>query len=203
MAGLRGGRPGIRACGPACLLVLLLACASTEAWARSAQSPRHAPTKPPAVSLEYAVKATYLYKLAPFVDWPPEEFATPTAPFKICVVGNDPFDDFLDDAVAGRQFGGHPFEVHKLASLTSDTDCQIAFLSHLSSQRIRQALSAVDGKPVLTVIDSAAPNRHGIVQFVIRHGRVGFEINTAAAARNHLTISSKLLNLALAVRDPR
>jgi hypothetical protein len=55
---------------------------------------------------------------------------------------------------------------------------------------------------VLTVVDSTVPDRGGIMQFVVKHGRVRFDIDTAAAARNHLTISSKLLNLALVVRPP-
>ena len=181
-----------------CLLALLLACVIGVAAARPV------PPKPnaPAISLEYAVKATYLYKLAPFVNWPPGEFATNDAPFRICVVGDDPFDDFLEKAVAGRRLGAHPFEVRKLAALTPGADCQIAFIGHLQSQSVREALDAVDGKPVLTVTDStAAPDAAGIVQFVLDHGRVAFAINTAAAARNHLTVSSKLLNLAVAVRN--
>jgi hypothetical protein len=152
------------------------------------------------VSLEYAVKATYLYKLAPFVNWPPTEFTTPDQPFRICVVGDDPFGDYLKSAVAGRSLGTHPFEVRRLDALTPEADCQIAFIHHLASQSIDQALDAVSGKPVLTVIDSAAPHSGGIVQFVIEGGRVRFDIDTIAAARNHLTISSKLLNLALAVK---
>jgi len=196
----RPRRRRIRACGSACLLALLLACAAGAASAHSMQSSVQASPKPPAVSLEYAVKATYLYKLAPFVNWPPEEFTSADVPFKICVVGDDPFNDYLENAVAGRRFGAHPFEVRRLASLTSGANCQIAFISHPASQSTRQALDAVSGKPVLTVIDSTAPDRGGIVQFVIRQGRVGFEINAAAAAHNHLTISSKLLSLALAVR---
>lgn len=175
------------------LLALLLACASCPSPAQPA---------PPDVSLEYAVKATYLYKLAPFVNWPPSAFAASNAPFEICVVGDDPFDNFLKDAVAGRSFGAHAFAVRKLQALTPGADCQIVFISHLSSQSIRQALDAVDGKPVLTVIDStASPDQGGIVQFVINHGHVGFEIDTSAAARNHISISSKLLNLAVAVKD--
>lgn len=184
------------ACKPGHLLALLLACVTTEALARPE------PPTPPKVSLEYAVKATYLYKLAPFVNWPPNEFTAANAPFQICVVGDDPFDDFLEKAVAGRRLGAHPFEVRKLAALTPGADCQIAFIGHLQSQSVREALDAVDGKPVLTVTDStAAPDAAGIVQFVLDHGRVAFAINTAAAARNHLTVSSKLLNLAVAVRN--
>jgi len=180
-----------------CLLALLLACVIGAAAARPA------PPKPkaPAISLEYAVKATYLYKLAPFVNWPPGEFAAADAPFRICVVGDDPFDDFLDKAVAGRGFSGHPFEVRRLASLAPDAACQIVFFGQLPAQDMHDALAAVSGKPVLTVADSHAPEPGAIVHFVVHHGRVGFEIDTGAAERNHLTISSKLLSLAVAVRD--
>lgn len=183
-----------RACRSGCLAVLL-ACATCETLAQPAP-PAH-----PAIPLEYAVKATYLYKLAPFVNWPPNAFAAADAPFNICVVGDDPFGDFLQNAVTGRRFGTHPFGVRRMESLTSDADCQIAFISQLPSQGMREALDAVSGKPVLTVIDSTVPAQGGIVQFVITHGRVGFDIDTAAAARNHITLSSKLLNLALAVRN--
>jgi hypothetical protein len=177
------------------LLALLLACVIGEASAQSGQ--RGAPP----ISLEYAVKATYLYKLAPFVDWPPAEFATPDAPFRICVAGEDPFGDYLRNAVAGRGLGTHPFRVEQLDPAAPATGCQILFLGRLPAQDVGQALDAVNGKPVLTVVDSTAPRAGGIVHFVIDRGRVRFEIDTAAAARNHITISSKLLNLALAVRD--
>jgi hypothetical protein len=43
---------------------------------------------------------------------------------------------------------------------------------------------------------------HGIINFVIEGNRVRFEIDLNAAAENHLLISSKLLNLAVRVRQP-
>jgi hypothetical protein len=176
------------------LLVLLLACASCEAMGQSDVSPRNG------VSLEYAVKATYLYKLAPFVNWPPQEFASPSAPFHICVVGQNPFGEFLTTAVAGRRYGTHPFQVRTLETLGPDEDCQIAFIGHQKAEKVHEALAAVSGQPVLTVTDAAAMDQ-AIVQFVIDRGRVRFQIDTGAAARNHITISSKLLNLAMAVRN--
>jgi hypothetical protein len=182
-----------RACKPKYLLALLLTCVIGEALCQP-------PSAQEAVSLEYAVKATYLYKLAPFVNWPPTAFATATAPFRICVVGDDPFDDYLDKAVAGHNLDGHPFEVRRLDALTPAEDCQVAFISHLAAQNVHAVLDAVSGTPVLTVTDSTAAGQGGIVQFVIRDGRVAFEVDTAAAARNHLTISSKLLQLAVAVK---
>ena len=89
-------------------------------------------------------------------------------------------------------------------TLSPDAGCQIVFIGHLSNESIADALAAVDGKPVLTVTDSDAVDDGGsIMQFVIEHGQVRFDINTSAATRNHLAISSKLLNLALAVKDDK
>lgn len=165
----------------------MLACA--ELFAQPAR---------PQVSLEYAVKATYLYKLAPFVNWPPDTFESATAPFEICVLGPDPFHDFLDRSVAGRKLGTHPFEIRRLTASASAADCQIVFVGTMSGRKVREALQALDGKPVLTVTDSTDHgNSVGIVHFVLDHGHVRFEIDNAAAIRHHLVISSKLLNLAL------
>ncbi len=81
----------------------------------------------PDISLEYAVKATYLYKLAPFVDWPPGTFTAADAPFDICVLGPDPFDDFLEKAVGGRKLGTHPFKVLRRNAIAPDEEDQITF----------------------------------------------------------------------------
>jgi hypothetical protein len=156
----------------------------------------------PAISLEYAVKATYLYKLAPFVNWPPGTFHSLDAPFDICVVGPDPFDDFLEKSVSGHALGAHPFRIRRMETIGAEDDCQIVFIGYAQPEKIREALQALQGQPALTVTDSRQPDISGsIVQFVVRRGHVRFEIDNAAAARTRLVISSKLLNLALAVKE--
>jgi hypothetical protein len=181
---------GVRWCIAICMISFALAYC--DAW----------PQSEPDIPLEYAIKATYLYKLAPFIDWPPDAFASPDAPFPICVVGEDPFDGFLAHAIAGRAFGTHPFVVRRLDALTNDADCRIAYIGRLHSQSLQDALAAVQGRPVLTVTDSdTAVDNGSIMQFVIEGGHVRFDIDNLAAARNHLSISSKLLNLAAVVKN--
>lgn len=177
-----------------CALLVVLMLTGAESFA---QSPS------PNVSLEYAVKATYLYKMAPFVNWPPDTFISPDAPFQICIVGRNPFHGFLEKAVAGRALGSHRFAVRQLEESASAADCQIVFIGYTRPEEIREALRPFSGKPVLTVTDSDAVDDSGsIVQFVMDSGHVRFEVDNTAALRNHLTISSKLLNLALAVKGP-
>lgn len=63
-------------------------------------------------------------------------------------------------------------------------------------------LEAVQGKNVLTISDeSSNPSEAGIIKFVVQDDRVRFEIDNEAAAQNGLVISSKLLSLALNVKQ--
>ena len=152
-------------------------------------------------SLEYPVKATYLYKFAPFVDWPPTAFASPTSPVNLCVAGDDPFGAMLEQAVAGQQISGRPVAVRRLQTVGPRSGCHILYVAGSRGQSAAEALKSVDGTSVLTVTDAArTPNTRGVIHFVVQNDRVRFHIDEQAAARNRLSISSKLLSLALSVR---
>jgi hypothetical protein len=150
--------------------------------------------------LATAVKASYLYKFAPFVDWPAKVFAGPSSPFVICVVGADPFGPVLDRAVSGQRIGGRAILVTRLAAASHDMACQIAFIGGSRGQSVVQALQVMRGAPVLTVTDGDGPT--GVVDFTLAENRVRFRIDDEAASQDGLTISSKLLGLALKV-NPR
>lgn len=168
------------------LLVAIAACLPALATTHArAQTP----------SVEYAVKATYLYKFAPFVEWPASAFE-PSESLVICVVGSDPVADLVDEAVKGQAVLGHPIDVMHLPASSTDARCHILYVA-LRGAAAAGALEHVRGKPVLTVTDAAhEPRATGIVNFVVQDNRVRFEIDLGAAAENHLVISSKLLNLA-------
>ena len=150
------------------------------------------------IPLELAIKATYLYKFAPFVEWPAATFYAPAAPINICVVGADPFGPTLDQAVAGQRLATHPIAIRRVADAAPE--CQIAFIAGADTF-VARALKAFQGQPVLTVTD-VAPDAavHGIINFVTDAHHVRFDIDDEAAAANGLTVSSKLLTLARAVR---
>ncbi len=152
-------------------------------------------------SLELAVKATYLYKLAPFVSWPSGAWPSPNAPLVICVQGADPFGSLLDRAAAGQAVGAHLVMVRRLARLDADSGCHIAFIAGDAGQAVGQALQAVSGTPVLTVTDESRPAApRGIVNLVLDGGKVRFTVDALQADKSGVAISSKLLALALAVK---
>lgn len=146
-------------------------------------------------SLEYALKANYLYKFAPFVQWPDTAFPSADSPINVCVSGTDPFGAVLDQATAGQRIGGRPIAIKRIATIAPDSGCHIAFIGGSPDQTVAQGLDAIHGEPVLSVTDSNQSS-HGIVSFVIVDNHVRFEIDERAAAQNHIAISSKLLSLA-------
>lgn len=153
-------------------------------------------------SLEYAVKAAYLYKLGDYIEWPAAAFDTPTSAINLCVAGEDPFGSALETNVAGQRIAGRPIAIQRLKVVDRNSGCRILYVGGTDQQHVAQALDAVRGSPVLTVTDAArGSDGIGIVHFVVKDNRVRFTIDDQAAALNGLTISSKLISLALSVRS--
>jgi hypothetical protein len=152
-------------------------------------------------NLEYALKATFIYKLAAFVEWPAAAFESPASAINLCVAGTNPFGKVLDQAVAGQKIEAHPIVVRRVAAADKASRCHILYLGLASAPSAAQALRGVRGAPVLTVTDSAFEDgARGIVHFVIRDSRVRFEINSEQAAQNGIVLSSKLKSLAVPTR---
>jgi hypothetical protein len=151
-----------------------------------------------ATPLEIAIKATDLYKFAAFVDWPPSAFAGPTDPAVVCVAGDDPFGAVLDQAVRGQKIDSRPIVVMRLDRVDRGARCHVLFVGPSRRQPAADALDKVRGQPVLTVTDDAGdPDARGMIDFVLREGRVKFRIDPRRAERSGLQISSKLLSLAV------
>ena len=149
-------------------------------------------------SLEFNIKATFLYKFAPYVEWPSFVFPSPSSPLYLCIAGMPAFNDFLDRAVQGQHFNAHPIEVRRYDTIDGQETCHIMFVAGSPTQSVADILTMLRDRPILTVTDlpAEAPAK-GIINFVIRDNHVRFEIDARAAAAHDLEISSRLLTLAV------
>ena len=167
------------------------------AWLAVAAVPQDVPAQD--LALEYAIKATYLHKFAPFVEWPSAQAEFPGGAFVLCNIGSDPVGGLLGRAVSGEQVDNHPIVIRRFAAVTGNPGCSVMYVTGPASQ-VASDLSAVRGMPVLTVTDGATdPAATGIINFIIVDHRVRFDIDNGTATADGLTISSKLLSLAVHV----
>jgi len=146
---------------------------------------------------DVSVKAAFLPRFVRYVTWPTAAMPHGSDPFVLCVIGSDPFGQLLDQAAGSQSIDGRHIIVRRMNSTAAAGDCQVAFVA---SNRLDE-LSDFGGRPVLTVTDGAAAGPRGIIQFAVVGGRVRFFIDQALAERRHLNISSRLLALALGVRQ--
>jgi hypothetical protein len=147
---------------------------------------------------DVAVKAAFLPRFARYVTWPPSARAQANGPIVLCVIGDDPFGATLNQAAASQQVDGRAFVVRRLASANGASECSIAFVD---GSRTAETLAALDHRPILTVTDSRSGAQRGVIHFAIVDGRVRFFIDNAEAQAKGLTISSRLLALAIGVNQ--
>lgn len=151
--------------------------------------------------LEYKVKAAFLFNFARFVVWPQEKFSAPDSPIDLCVLGNDPFGATLDETVRDKTVASHPLRVRRATQPEALRGCQIAYIASDHPARVAAALETLAGNGVLTVHEAPETLRNGVVRFLIEDRKVRFEINAAAAAREELQLSAKLLAVAYVVKE--
>jgi len=142
------------------------------------------------VSLEYQVKAVYLFNFAKFIEWPAE---APPGPITICVASQNPFGDVLEETLRGEMVNGRPLAMRVIPG--PEPGCHVVFVPQGAATTTY--LRAVEGSPTLTVGETPDfISQGGIISFILEGGKVRFQIDSKAAERADLRISSHLLRLA-------
>ena len=145
----------------------------------------------------YDVKGAFLCNLGKFVEWPTNAFSSASAPLLIGIYGKNPFPDNLADFTYGKSIAGRRIVVRKVSFNELD-QCQVLFIVESKQSKLNTILRKLNDSPVLTVTEEVDPFKSGMmINFMEEKGLLRFEINTHAAERAGLKISSKLLNLAI------
>lgn len=186
------GRPGIPAralrrvgATAAAVLVVCLMAFCSVAIAKSK------------VFQEYQLKAVFLFHLTNFVAWPQQARSSTDEPFRIVILGQNPFGDLLQKVVAGERVRGRPIIVEHRQDLADLKPCQIVFVSSSLSDQLPQLVADVRNTGALIVGDIEGFTRRGGDVNLLRKGnRITIEINAQGARQAGFEFSSKLLRIA-------
>jgi len=153
------------------------------------------------INREQQVKAAYLYNFARFTTWPSSKLPGEKAPIMFCVLADDPIAPAMDETLQGKEIDAHPVLVSKVHAPEEMRHCHVAYLGAAPPAQLALALQSLDGSSLLTVYDAETGQHDGMIRFVIEEHRLRFEINVAAAEREHVQLSSRLLGVARVVRE--
>lgn len=154
-------------------------------------------------SVEYKIKAGYLYNFTKFITWPEDKSET----FNLCILGSDPFGKLIDP-IEQRSAFGRPIKLFRFDSLNSlshthiKPHCHILFISSSIGSAIKNTISnntleIRDISKTLTVGESNDfAVQGGMVGFVNREGKIKLQINLKKIKQSDLKVSAKLLEVA-------
>lgn len=152
-----------------------------------------------AAAPEYQVKAAMLANFALFVNWPAAVFPSSVSPFVVCVVGEDPFGPWLKSEM-GERVGTHPVEIRHVEKLEKGTPCHLVFVSRSEQSRLKQVLAPLKDSHALIVSDTNRSGdfcrEGGTIALTTEGGKVRFELNSKAAAKAGLGVSSNIKRVA-------
>jgi hypothetical protein len=181
-------------CGAAVLFLL-----AAVAWIATAQ--QGGPIMD--AGYEYGLKAQLIERFTRFIEWPLESTVSDqTRPFVIAVIGDNPFGPYLKRLAAEHSIKGKAVEVWEVRSTDQLLDPQVLFISSSEAKHLGEILAYTATRPILTVSDSEGFARAGVhINLFLEEGSIRFEVNTQAARRSGLELSSKLLRLARIVES--
>lgn len=156
-----------------------------------------------ATEVELRLKAEFIERFTRFIYWP-EEAASPAVetPFTLCAHGKHPLVPYL--RAIGKDYRIKRREVvfRLVRDIGEAAGCHVLFIPGSAAPEIEQILDGIRGLPILSVGDTPGFAVRGVaVNFFLERDLVRFEINSTAAARAGLEISSRLLQLARRVEE--
>jgi len=145
---------------------------------------------------EYKLKAAFVYNFVRFIDWPNAPASMSSRSITICVVGENPFGNSLDEIiVSGDQKGIH---TKYLQGGAIDSSCNVAAIFGSNKNSIGTIIESFHNLPTLTISDSPGfLSSGGEIELIVQEGKVRFYINETSGKAKGLVISSKLSALAL------
>lgn len=149
---------------------------------------------------EYRLKAAFLVNFIRFISWPQETFAQPSDPFTLCILGENPFGDELQQMTAKR-FNNRTLQVIHDPPEKRLPQCEMVFLSPSAQDIVDNSLNSLHGSRAVTVSDIPGfVERGGSIEFVVRSGRLAFIINQSDLEQRDIHVHASMLDLAAGLR---
>jgi hypothetical protein len=148
------------------------------------------------------LQAAVMVTLARFVEWPPKEFASPTAPVVIGVVADEQVAAALETSSRGKNVAGRPLEVTRLQWDSDPAGVHMLFVGAAEKRHLSTVLDRVRSRPVVTV--SGLPDfgrAGGMITLTLTERRITFAVNSRATTVAAVTLSSFMLSHATKVSD--
>lgn len=150
-----------------------------------------------AIGQSYQVHGVYMYSFTRYVQWPDEYNK---GDFEINVLGDSPIIVELNKLAQLKKVGERTIRVTRLNSFNDIKKCNILFVPADKSAQIADILSKVGTRSTLVVTEQAGLGAKGsAINFIMKDGKLAFEINQAVMSKQKLKASTELTRMAVVI----
>jgi hypothetical protein len=151
----------------------------------------------PALAQNYKMHAVFIYSFTRYVQWP-ESYNQ--GDFEILVLGDSPILEELKAMAQAKKVGDRTIKITKIKSPAEIRKCNMLFIPAAKSDHIDEVISMVNTQSILTVSEEPGLGAKGSgINFIVKDGKLVFELNQASAIKQGLKISNELARLAILI----
>lgn len=150
-----------------------------------------------AVAQNYQLHAVYMYQFIKYIKWPE---GAASGDFVIGVLGESPATEHLQKMADTKKAGSRNIVLKKFNSPSEVTDTHMLFIGKGTVENVAAVLEYTQNTNTLLVTEEEGFGLEGSnINFVLRNGRLVFELNQSAMDRESLKVSTELAKLAIVI----
>ena len=151
---------------------------------------------------ESQVKAMFVYNFLKFVEWPSDTSLRAGDPFVVLIIGEGSTADATERFLESKTIGARPLVVRRVSWDQSLAGGRAAFVVERDAKKLHRVLDAAAAAGVLTIGEGESfTTRGGVIGLLVEDRKVRFDVDTSAAQKAGLRVSSKLLALTRVVHS--
>jgi hypothetical protein len=152
----------------------------------------------PGFSQSHKYQSVFIYSFTRYVQWP-EGYNQ--GDFEILVLGDCPIlEELKAMATAKKVQGERNIKVTKINSPSEIRKCNMLYVPATKSNQLDGVIAKVNTQSILIITEEPGMGVKGSdINFIVKDGKLAFEINQAAVNKQNLKVSIELTRLAILI----
>jgi len=145
----------------------------------------------------YKLHPLYIFSFTRYIQWP-ESYNQ--GDFEIDVLGDSPIIEELNKMAQAKKVGDRVIKVVKINSVSDIKKCNMLYIPSSKSGQLAEIMAKVGTQSILVISEDPGLAAKGSnINFVMKDGKLAFELNQAAIAKQNMKVSNKLTRLAILI----
>lgn len=145
----------------------------------------------------YGLHSVYIYSFTKYIQWPDE---MSQGDFEIYVLGDSPILPLLRKMEELKKVGDRNIKVIQVNSPSEIKKCNILFVPSSKSSQWDEIMNVVNNQSILMITEEPGMGQKGShINFLMKDGKLVFELNQAATSKKNLKVSNQLLTVAILI----